>query len=49
LAHLQPHAQSRIHFERGDSQPTLIWTDTWLKFDGKWQIIAVPDMKDPKS
>jgi len=27
---------------------TLIWTDTWLKRDGKWQIIAVQDMKDPK-
>lgn len=30
-------------------QRTLIWTDTWLKRDGKWQIIAVQDMKDPKS
>jgi len=28
---------------------TLIWTDTWLKRNGKWQIIAVQDMKDPKS
>jgi len=23
---------------------TLIWTDTWLKRDGKWKIIAVQDM-----
>jgi len=30
-------------------QRTLIWTDTWLKRNGKWQIIAVQDMKDPKS
>jgi len=22
----------------------LIWTDTWLKRDGKWQIIAAQDM-----
>lgn len=29
-------------------QRTLIWTDTWLKRDGKWQIIAVQDMRDPK-
>jgi len=28
-------------------QRTLIWTDTWMKRDGKWQIIAVQDMKDP--
>jgi hypothetical protein len=32
-----------------DFQRTLIWTDTWLKRNGKWQIIAVQDMKDPKS
>ena len=30
-------------------QRTLIWTDTWMKRDGKWQIIAVQDMRDPKS
>jgi len=28
---------------------TLIWTDTWMKRNGKWQIIAVQDMRDPKS
>ena len=22
----------------------LVWTDTWLKRDGKWQIVAVQDM-----
>ncbi len=27
---------------------TLIWTDTWLKRDGKWQIIGVQDMIAPK-
>jgi hypothetical protein len=27
---------------------TLIWTDTWLKRDGKWQIIAAQDMVAPK-
>lgn len=30
-------------FDRG-----LTWTDTWLKRDGKWQIIAVQDMATPK-
>jgi hypothetical protein len=25
----------------------LIWTDTWVKRDGKWQIIAVQDMHMP--
>ncbi|HVP43141.1 MAG TPA: nuclear transport factor 2 family protein [Terriglobales bacterium] len=24
---------------------TLIWTDTWLKRGGKWQIVAAQDMK----
>jgi hypothetical protein len=22
----------------------LVWTDTWLKRDGKWQIIAAQDV-----
>jgi hypothetical protein len=26
---------------------TLIWTDTWLKRNSKWQIIAVQDMRVP--
>jgi hypothetical protein len=30
-------------------QRTLIWTDTWLKRNGKWQIIAVQDMNAPDS
>jgi len=29
-----------------DFQRTLIWTDTWLKRNGKWQIIAVQDMDE---
>ena len=36
-----------------DYRRTLIWTDTWLRRNGKWQIIAVQDMRadmrDPKS
>ena len=31
-----------------DHSRTLIWTDTWLKRIGKWQIIAVQDMYSPK-
>jgi hypothetical protein len=27
---------------------TLIWTDTVLKRDGRWQLIAVQDMIEPK-
>jgi hypothetical protein len=27
---------------------TLVWTDTWMKRNGKWQIIAVQDMIDPR-
>jgi hypothetical protein len=23
--------------------PSLIWTDTWLKRDGKWQVTAAQD------
>ncbi len=34
--HKDPHGKE---FER-----MLIWTDTWLKRNGKWQIIAVQDM-----
>lgn len=34
--HKDPHGKE---FER-----VLIWTDTWLKRNGKWQIIAVQDM-----
>jgi hypothetical protein len=31
-----------------DSRRTLIWTDTALRRKGKWQLIAVQDMVDPK-
>ena len=27
---------------------TLVWTDTWLRRAGKWQIVAVQDMVPPK-
>jgi len=32
----------------GEKEVVLIWTDTWMKRDGKWQIIAVQDMVEPK-
>lgn len=38
---------TRIGKDGKEFQRTLIWMDTWLKRDGKWQIIAVQDMKDP--
>ena len=31
-----------------DFNRTVIWTDTWMKRKGKWKIIAVQDMLDPK-
>jgi len=31
-----------------DSRRTLIWTDTALRRNGKWQLIAVQDMDEPK-
>jgi len=27
-----------------ESARNLVWTDTWLKRNGKWQIVAVQDM-----
>jgi Domain of unknown function (DUF4440) len=27
-----------------EARHSLVWTDTWLKRNGKWQIIAVQDM-----
>lgn len=40
---------TRVGKDGKEFQRTLIWTDTWLKRDGKWQIIAVQDMDDPKA
>ena len=31
-----------------ETERVLIWTDTWMKRQGKWQIIAVQDMVEPK-
>ena len=31
-----------------EKEIVLIWTDTWMKRNGKWQIIAVQDMVEPK-
>jgi hypothetical protein len=39
-------SESRVKTSREgkDSLETLIWTDTWLKRDGRWQIIAAEDL-----
>jgi hypothetical protein len=38
-------SESRVKTKDGkDSVETLIWTDTWLKRDGRWQIIAAEDL-----
>lgn len=31
-----------------DHNRHLIWTDTWVRRDSKWQIIAVQDMRVPE-
>jgi hypothetical protein len=42
-------SESRVRTDRGkDESETLIWTDTWLKRNGKWQIIAAEDLFAPK-
>ena len=38
-------SESRVKTKDGkDSVETLIWTDTWLKRNGRWQIIAAEDL-----
>jgi len=42
-------SESRVKAkDRKGSIETLIWTDTWLKRDGRWQIIAAEDLVPPK-
>jgi len=38
-------SESRVEKDKKGTEPTrsLIWTDTWLKRDGKWQVIAAQD------
>lgn len=37
-------SESRVRTDPGKEGPeTLVWTDTWLKRNGKWQIIAAQD------
>jgi len=41
--------ESRVKTKDGkDSVETLIWTDTWLKREGRWQIIAAEDLVPTK-
>ncbi len=38
-------SESRVRADLGKDQPeTLIWTDTWLKRAGQWQIVAAEDL-----
>lgn len=34
----------RIEADGKESKRCLVWTDTWLKREGKWQIIAAQDV-----
>jgi hypothetical protein len=38
-------SESRVEKDNHGMERTrsLIWTDTWLKRDGKWQVIAAQD------
>jgi hypothetical protein len=37
-------SESRVEKDdKGERTRSLIWTDTWLKRDGKWQVIAAQD------
>lgn len=38
-------SESRVRTDLGKDKPeTLVWTDTWLKRTGKWQIVAAEDL-----
>ena len=38
-------SESRVRTDLGKEKPeTLIWTDTWLRRAGKWQIVAAEDL-----
>ncbi len=43
-------SESRVKISKDgkDYTETLVWTDTWLKREGKWQIIAAEDLLAPK-
>ncbi len=42
-------SESRVRTDQGKDKPeTLIWTDTWLKRGGKWQIVAAEDLFAPQ-
>jgi hypothetical protein len=41
-------AESAVRARDGkETKHCLIWTDTWLKRDGKWQIVAAQDTSIP--
>jgi len=41
--------ESRVKTKDGkDDVETLVWTDTWLKRNGRWQIIAAEDLVPTK-
>lgn len=40
--------ESWEHF-KGDPQPSsYVWTDTWVKRDGRWQIVAAEGLRVPE-
>jgi hypothetical protein len=31
-----------------DTRGRFVWTDTWLRRDGRWEIVAAEDLTVPK-
>lgn len=38
---------SEIWTRKGGRKGRFVWTDTWLRRDGKWQIVAAEDVSVP--
>jgi len=47
LAYGEESAVAKAKDGKEEEKHCLIWTDTWLKRDGKWQIVAAQDTKIP--
>jgi Domain of unknown function (DUF4440) len=37
--------RATIAKDAGGEEQCLVWTDTWLKRDGQWQIVSAQDMR----
>lgn len=37
------HGRQTLYFAAGGAPLRLVWTDTWIKRDGRWQVVASQD------